>query len=55
VAITGQRADQSAFGLYGVNAATQESLSYGASMSTSLAPKFVELAAKLVKFAAEDK
>jgi hypothetical protein len=24
-------------------------------MSTSLAPKFVELAAKLVKFAAEDK
>ena len=55
VAITGQRAYQSAFGLYGVNAATQESLSYGASMSTSLAPKFVELAAKLVKFAAEDK
>lgn len=55
VAITGQRGDQSAFGLYGVNAATQESLSYGASMSTSLAPKFVELAAKLVKFAAEDK
>ena len=55
VAITGQRADQSAFGLYGVNAATQESLSYGASMSTSLAPKFVELAGKLVKFAAEDK
>jgi len=46
---------QSAFGLYGVNASTQESLSYGASMSTSLAPKFVELAAKLVKFAAEDK
>jgi len=55
VAITGQRTDQSAFGLYGVNAATQESISYGASMSTSLAPKFVELAAKLVKFAAEDK
>ena len=55
VAITGQRGDQSAFGLYGVNAATQESLSYGASMSTSLAPKFVELAGKLVKFAAEDK
>jgi hypothetical protein len=55
VAITGQRGDQSAFGLYGVNAATQESLSYGASMSTSLAPKFVELAAKFVKFAAEDK
>lgn len=55
VAITGQRSDQSAFGLYGVNAATQESISYGASMSTSLAPKFVELAAKLVKFAAEDK
>jgi hypothetical protein len=55
VAITGQRGDQSAFGLYGVNAATQESLSYGASMSTSLAPKFVELAGKFVKFAAEDK
>lgn len=55
VAITGQRSDQSAFGLYGVNAATQESISYGASMSTSLAPKFVELAGKLVKFAAEDK
>lgn len=55
VAITGQRGDQSAFGLYGVNAATQESISYGASMSTSLAPKFVELAGKLVKFAAEDK
>jgi hypothetical protein len=55
VAITGERGDQSAFGLYGVNAATQESISYGASMSTSLAPKFVELAAKLVKFAAEDK
>lgn len=55
VAITGQRGDQSAFGLYGVNAATQESISYGASMSTSLAPKFVELAGKFVKFAAEDK
>jgi hypothetical protein len=55
VAITGQRADQSAFGLYGVNAATQESISYGASMSTSLAPKFVELAGKFVKFAAEDR
>jgi len=55
VAISGQRGDQSAFGLYGVNAATQESLSYGASMSTTLAPKMVELAGKLVKFAAEEK
>jgi len=55
VAISGQRGDQSAFGLYGVNAATQESLSYGVSMSTTLAPKMVELAGKLVKFAAEEK
>lgn len=55
VAISGQRGDQSAFGLYGVNASTQESISYGASLSTSLTPKIVDLVGKLVKFAAQEK
>ena len=55
VAISGQRGDQSAFNLYGVNGQTQESISYGASLSTSLTPKIVDLVGKLVKFAAEEK
>lgn len=55
VAVSGQRGDQSAFNLYGVNGQTQESISYGASLSTSLTPKIVDLFGKIMKFAAEQK
>lgn len=53
--ISGQRGDQSVGALYGIDAQTQESISYGASLSTSLTPKIVGAFGKLLKEAVEEK
>lgn len=47
--ISGQRGDQSVGALYGIDAQTQESISYGGSLSTSLAPKIVDAIGKMLK------
>ncbi|NBX34337.1 hypothetical protein EBR16_03090 [bacterium] len=47
--ISGQRGDQSVGALYGIDAQTQESISYGGSLSTTLAPKIAGAIGKMLK------
>jgi len=53
--ISGQRGDQSVGALYGIDAQTQESISYGGSLSTSLAPKIAAAIGKMIKQTMDDK
>lgn len=53
--ISGQRGDQSLGAIYGIDAQTQESISYGAGLSTSLTPKIVGTFGKMLKEAVEEK
>lgn len=47
--ISGQRGDQSVGAIYGIDAQTQESISYGGSLSTTLAPKIAGAIGKMLK------